>query len=444
MATVGTASRERGGGAGLWAQLRNPPGGAAGRTMLAVVFADRTGSGVWAAACVLYFTEVERLTAGQVGLLLGVASVAGIAGSPLAGRLAASLGGRRVLIGCHLLRAVALAAVLLCSSFGALLGLVAVTALGDRAARAMEMLFATDVAGDRRSVYRALSRTAMNAGYAAGAGLAAIGLAVGTPAAYRALLLADVLSFLLSAALVAGVREPRHEGRVVAGSGQPAPDAGSAPRPSPWRDGGYLRFVALDCALTIDDAILNVGLPLWLIHATRAPHALVPAFLAINTVLVVVAQLRVSARVRTPRQAVRAVPMYGFTVLGCCAAAAAAHGPGPVLASVLLLVAAVLVTFAELLRSVVSWELSVALAPQLARPEYLGVAGMAQSTEKAAGPLLLTGAVLSTGPLGWLALGAATTVAAYAQRHFGTARLAAATAVMPEDARLPAPSTTSP
>ena len=413
--------------------------------MLLVVFADRTGSGVWAAACVLYFTEVERLTAGRVGLLLGVASVAGIAGSPVAGRLAASLGSRPVLIGCHLLRAASLAAVLFCSSFGALLGLVAVSALGDRAARAMEMLFATDVAGERRSVYRALSRTAMNAGYAAGAGLAAIGLAVGTPAAYRALLLADVLSFLLSAALVAGLREPRHEGRVVAGSGQAAPDAGSAPRPSPWRDGGYLRFVALDCALTIDDAILNVGLPLWLIHSTRAPHALVPAFLAINTVLVVAGQLWVSARVRTPRQAVRAVPVYGFTVLACCAAAAAAHGRGALLASLLLLVAAVLVTFAELVRSVVSWELSVALAPERARPEYLGVAGMAQSTEKAAGPLLLTGAVLSTGPLGWLALGAATTAAAYAQRHFSAARLDAtiAPAAVPGGAELPAPSAAS-
>ncbi|MFD8596694.1 MFS transporter [Kitasatospora sp. NPDC059646] len=436
-------NRERDGGEpGLLAQLRRPPGGAAGRTMLLTVFTDRTGSGVWAAACVLYFTEVEHLTAGRVGLLLGIASVAGIAGSPLAGRLAASFGSRPVLIGCHLVRAVALAAVLLCSSFAALLGLVAVTALGDRAARAMEMLFATDVAGDRRSVYRALSRTAMNAGYAAGAGLAAIGLAVGTATAYRALLLADVGSFLLSAALVAGIREPGRRGRVVAGSDRQAPDAADGPRPSPWRDGGYLRFVALDCALTVDDAILNVGLPLWLIHATGAPHALVPAFLAINTVLVVVAQLRVSARVRTARQAVRAAPLYGFAVLGCCAAAAAAHGPGPVLASVLLLASAVLVTFAELLRSVVSWELSVALAPERARPEYLGVAGMAQSTEKAAGPLLLTGAVLSTGPLGWLALGLATTVAAYAQRHFSAARLAAP-GPGPAPAGLPAPSTST-
>ncbi|BAJ26021.1 MULTISPECIES: MFS transporter [Kitasatospora] len=413
--------RERAKTEGLAAQLRHPPGGRDGRTMLLTLFVDRTGTGVWAAACVLYFTELSRLTATQIGLLLGLSSVAGIAGTPLAGRLAASYGVRPVLIGCHLLRVAALGAVLCCSAFWPLLALVALATLGDRAARAMEMLYATEVAGERRSAYRALSRTAMNAGYAAGAGLAALGLAVGTPAAYRALVVADVASFLVAAALVASLREP-FPTRAADGAA-----ADPAPRPSPWRDAGYLRFVALDAVLTIDDAILNVGLPLWLIHSTRAPHALVPAFLVVNTVVVVLAQLRVSALVHSARQAVRVVPVYGFAILGCCAAAALAHRTGAPAASALLLAAAVLVTLAELVRSVVSWELSVALAPERARPEYLGVAGMAHSTEKAAGPLLLTGAVLATGPLGWLTLGAATTAAAYAQRRYGALRLAALT-----------------
>ncbi|MFE1318290.1 MFS transporter [Kitasatospora phosalacinea] len=421
--------RERAEPEGLLAQLRRPPGGRDGRTMLWTLFVDRTGTGVWAAVCVLYFTELDRLTAARVGLLLGVSSVAGIAGTPLAGRLAASYGVRRVLIGCHLLRVAAMTAVLACSAFTPLLLLVALATLGDRAARAMEMLYATEVAGERRSAYRALSRTAMNAGYAAGAALAALGLAVGTAAAYRALVVVDVASFLVAAALVASLREPARAGAgsepgTGAGAAEDRTAANSPSRPSPWRDAGYLRFVALDAVLTIDDAILNVGLPLWLIHSTRAPHALVPAFLAVNTVVVVLAQLRVSALVSTARQAVRVVPLYGFAVLGCCAAAALAHRTGAWAASVLLLVAAVLVTLAELVRSVVSWELSVALAPERARPEYLGVAGMAHSTEKAAGPLLLTGAVLAAGPLGWLTLGAAATAAAYAQRHYGAGRLA--------------------
>ena len=70
-----------------------------------------------------------------------------------------------------------------------------------------------------------------------------------------------------------------------------------------------------------------------------------------------------------------------------------------------LLFATGLQTLAELMRSVSSWELAVALAPDEARPAYLGVAGMSQSIQKSAGPLLLTSVVMVAGPVGWLALG---------------------------------------
>lgn len=156
----------------------------------------------------------------------------------------------------------------------------------------------------------------------------------------------------------------------------------------------------------LDDSILGVGLPLWLVAHTAAPHALIPAFLVINTVLVVVLQLRVSARVHGPRGAADAVALYGLMTLGCCVFLAAAPGGGVLAASAALLAAAVLATAAELMRSVSSWELAVSLAPRRARASYLGVAGMAQSVQKSAGPLLLTGAVMVAGPAGWLALGA--------------------------------------
>ena len=394
------------GGNGLVAQLRTPPGGRDARVMLLAQFLDRTGSGVWGACAVLYFTFVVRMDAQQVGLLLGAAGIAGIAGSPLAGRLASRLPVRGLLIGCHLLRLGTCCLVLACNGFDALLPVVAVTYLGDRAAKTLEMLFATRVAGERRSTYQALSRSAANAGYAAGAGIAAVGLAVGTLDAYRALVLTDALSFLLAAALITRTREPHGRSRAVAPPGGADPAVGAA-APSPWRDRGYLRFVLLDIPMSLDDSVLNVGMPLWLVSRTAAPHALVPAFLALNTVLVVALQLRVSARAEGPRRAARAVFRYGLLMVGCCGAlAAAAHG-GPWAASAALLAAAVLVTLAELMRSVSSWELAVSLAPRHARASYLGVAGMSQSVQKSAGPLLLTGAVLVAGPVGWLALGGA-------------------------------------
>ncbi|WP_263101393.1 MFS transporter [Kitasatospora sp. DSM 101779] len=406
--------------------------------MLLSQFVDRTGTGVWSAASVLWFTFVRGLDARQLGLLLGVAAVAGIAGSPLAGRAAERLTVRGLLVACHLLRLGTMGLLLVVDDYAVLLAVVALTCLGERAAKTLEMLFATRVAGERRGVYQALFRSTANAGYALGAGIAALGLAVGTPAAYRALILANALSFLLAAVLVLRTAEPAGQGLVMArgadGGGAAAADAPTA-TPSPWRDRGYLRFVLLDIPLNLDDSVLNVGLPLWLVHHTAAPHALVPAFLVVNTVLVVLLQLRVSAWADGPRGAVKALGWYGAALLGCCLLLAAATAGDAWSASVALLAAAVLVTLAELLRSVSSWELAVSLAPPRARASYLGVAGMAQSVQKSAGPLLITGLVMTAGPLGWIALGGAATGLGAVQRRASLRRLASVAAASPAASR---------
>ncbi|WP_234434763.1 MULTISPECIES: MFS transporter [Streptomyces] len=406
------------------AQLRKPPGGRDARIMLLAQCVDRTGTGVWAAASVLYFTYVCGMDARQLGLLLGVGAAAGIAGSPLAGRAAERVPVRWLLIGCHLLRLGTMGLLLVVDDFAALLPAVALTCLAERAAKTLEMLFATRVAGERRGTYQALFRSVANAGYALGAGVSAIGLAVGTTTAYRALILANGLSYVLAAALVWRTREPAGHGLVAAASGeQPAGDPSAVP--SPWRDRGYLLFVLLDMPLNLDDSILNVGLPLWLVHHTGAPHAVVPVFLVLNTVLVVLLQLRVSAWAEGPRGAAAAVRWYGATLLGSCLLIVLATGGGPWTASLALLGAAMLVTLAELLRSVSSWELAVSLAPPRAQASYLGVAGMSQSVQKSAGPLLLTGVVMAAGPAGWLALGAATVGLGALQRRASLRRLAA-------------------
>jgi hypothetical protein len=245
---------------------------------------------------------------------------------------------------------------------------------------------------------------------------------VGTTNAYRALILANALSFILAAALVWRTREPVGHGLVVAQSDGSTTD-GPPYSPSPWRDRGYLLFVLLDIPMNLDDSILNVGLPLWLVHHTSAPPAVVPAFLVVNTVLVVVLQLGVSARAQGPRRAAAAVGWYGMALPACCLLLATATGAGPWSASLAMLAAAMLVTLAELMRSVSSWELAVSLAPPRARASYLGLAGMSQSVQKTVGPLLLTGVVMTAGPAGWLALGAAVTGLSLVQRRVSLRRL---------------------
>ncbi|MEV4744430.1 MFS transporter [Streptomyces sp. NPDC049555] len=391
--------------------LARIPGGRDGRLMLVVALVDRVGSGLWAAASVLYFTYAAHLGLGEVGTLVATAGVTGIAGAPVGGRLADRLPLTRLLAAFQILRALAAAGLLASGDYALLLLCSAAGGFGDRAASVLTKLYGTRIAGDERVRYQAVNRTVANAGWALGGLGAAVALGAGSATVYRCLLLADAASFVAAALITLRCAEAAAPPRVVAAgpvSPVPVPVPVPAPAqvPSPWRDRTYLAYMVTDCVLFLDDAVFKVGLPLWAVHATKAPHGLVPVLLVLNNVLVVALQVPLARLGATTAAARRLLlPLCGaFAVAGPAMAASAAGGPG--LASVSLLLAATAFTVAEMLHAVVSWELSVALAPEAAQGAYLGVHGLAQAAQRTVGPLAVTAAI-AAGPLGWTVFGTA-------------------------------------
>ncbi|MEU3750748.1 MULTISPECIES: MFS transporter [Streptomyces] len=397
------------------------PGGSDGRRMLLIGFIDKCGTGLWSTAMALYFTYVTGLGLGQVGLLIAVSGAVGIAGSPLGGRLADRFPLVRVIIGTQLLRAAALLALLTTDDYALLVLISAIGALPDRATNVLTKLYAARVAGPDRVRYQAINRTTSNIGWTLGGLGAAAALAVGSTTAFQLLLVGDALSYLVMAALTLRCAEPPAPtpSRVVAAS----TDESSTAKPAnPWRDRGFLAFTAGDGVFFLHDSILQVALPLWIVHATDAPVGLAPLLLVLNSVLVVVFQVPLS-RFGATTDAARGLytPLAALFAAGTLAVAASALG-GPTLSVAALVTAAVVLTFAEMIHTIASWEISVALAPGDAQGAYLGVHGLAQSTQRFAGPLLMTGLV-ATGPLGWPFLGAALVATCAAQSRLVRRRL---------------------
>ncbi|MER8159208.1 MFS transporter [Streptomyces sp. NPDC094472] len=450
------------------------PGGRDGRRMLTVTFVDRIGSGLWGATATLYFTYAAGLGTAEIGVLLAVSGCVGIAGPPLGGLLADRVPLRPLLIIVQLVRAVASLALLTTTDLGLLLAITSVGSLGDRAASVLTKLYATRVAGPERVRYQAISRTAMNVGWAVGGLAAAAALTGGTVTVYRWLLIGDALSFLASALFTLGCAEPPSAARIAAkstpasgasASGASAPsgsepgvsapsaptpdasapsdsassDSASAPgktaAPNPWRDRRYLTYTASEAVLFLDDSVFKIGLPLWAVTATSAPHQLVPLLLVLNNVLVVLFQVPFARFGATPHTARTSLwPLAGAFLLGGAALAASTVG-APWLAAVTLVLAATAFTVAEMLHATISWELSVVLAPPTAQGAYLGVHGLAQAVQRSAGPLAVTAAI-AAGPLGWLGLGAGLAAMCGAQHHLvrdrGDGALSVATATVSE------------
>ncbi|MFD0372319.1 MFS transporter [Streptomyces sp. NPDC059071] len=395
------------------------PGGRDGRRMLLVSIIDKTGTGLWAGCTALYFTYVSGLGLAQVGLLMTVSGGVGIAGAPLAGRLADRFPLVRLIAGAQLMRGAALLALLTTDDFLLLTLYSALGALPDRAGSVLIKLYAARLAGTERVRYQAIQRTTVNIGWSIGGLGAAAALATGSTRAYGLLLIGNVLTYAVIAALTLRCAEPPAPARVAATSA----DAPKARPANPWRDRTFLGYTATDAALFLDDTILQVAVPLWIAHATTAPVGLAPLLLVLNTVLVVLFQVPLARFAATTRAARRLlVPLAGLFVVGTLALAASAAG-GRAVAISALVVAVIALTFAEIVHTTASWELSVALAPAEAQGAYLGVHGLAHSTQRFAGPLLVTG-VMAAGPLAWPLLGLALVGAAAAQHRVTRDRLA--------------------
>ncbi|TMV00400.1 MFS transporter [Streptomyces sp. DASNCL29] len=404
--------------------------------MLIVTFVDRIGSGLWGATATLYFTFAAGLSTAEIGLLLAVSGAIGIAGPPLGGLLADRVRLRPLLITVQLVRAAASLALLTTTDLRLLLAIASVGSLGDRAAAVLTKLYATRVAGPERVRYQAISRTAMNVGWAVGGLAAAAALTGGTVTVYRWLLIGDALSFVASALFTLGCAEPPSASRIAATSAPAEPGAptstgptptgpapaepASAPEettaPTPWRDRRYLAYTASEAVLFLDDSVFKVGLPLWAVTATSTPHQLIPLLLVLNNLLVVLFQVPFARFGATPHTARTSLwPLAGAFLVGGGALAASAVG-APWFAATALVLAATAFTVAEMLHATISWELSVVLAPPTAQGAYLGVHGLAQAVQRSAGPLVVTAAI-AAGPLGWLGLGAGLAAMCGAQRH---------------------------
>jgi MFS family permease len=148
-----------------------------------------------------------------------------------------------------------------------------------------------------------------------------------------------------------------------------------------------------------------VLLPVWVVYHTSAPRWTVSAFVVINTVIVVLFQVRVGKTVQTIRQGGAAFRRAGVIFLVSCSAMGLATGI-PAWAALLLLAAAVIVhSYGELWHGSGTYALDFGLAPPHAQGQYQGLAGVGTGAGQALAPILLIGLVLSLGRLGFVLLG---------------------------------------
>ncbi|WP_198045419.1 MFS transporter [Kitasatospora mediocidica] len=374
------------------------------------------GNGLFLTVNTLYFTRILGYGVGAVGVVLTVAGLCGVLAGIPAGRAADRWGSKPVLVLLIALEAVGTVGYVLVGGFAAFAVLTCLLAAVDRGAAAVRnALYAEVLPPDQRVTGRGYLRAVTNVAMGLGSVLAALTLQADSRAAYTATILADALSYALVALLL--LRLPGTErapaaretaGAEQSGAGQPA--AGQEQprdrRNPALRNLPFLVVTALNSVLTLQFAMLEIGVPLWIVKDTTAPRALVAATMVVNTVLVVFLQVRATRGTDQPGAAARACARGGLLLAASCAVLGLAHGLSAVLASVVLLVGVAFQAGGEVLSQAGGWALSYDLAGEGAHGSYQGVFSTGGSVALMIGPALVTLAVVGHGLAGWLLLGA--------------------------------------
>lgn len=365
------------------------------RTLTVATLVNTIGNGVYMTAGVLYFTRVVGLPAVQVGLGLSVAGIVSLLVGLPAGHLADRRGARGAYTFALVLAGLAMAAFVLVDHLWSFMIVACLSAAAHASLPPTRAPLIRRYGGDRPQRFRAYLRSVTNLGTSVGALVAGWAVHVDTELAYVLLIAGNAASFAACAVIVRRLPPT-----------PPEPVTESGPRWVALRDRPYALLSALDGIMNIQFLTLTVALPLWLVNATSAPRWLVGVAFAINTMLVVLFQVRVGRDVDTPRSGGFSIRRAGFTFFVSCALFSLAAGTTPLVAAVLLAGGVVIHTIGELWHAAGQFELSYGLAPAHAQGQYVGVFSMGNGVAESIGPVLLTVLCIEWGRPGWFVVGA--------------------------------------
>jgi MFS family permease len=405
-----------------WIRKVLPPAGPLRRYAF-VSLVDATGSGMFMAVSVLFFTRIVGLGADSVALGLSLAGLAALIAAIPLGSLGDRFGQRRVWVILEAIQAVVFAAYPFVRTFPEFVTLAVIASLAEVGGSPIRASYVSRIAGPEQRVHvKAYNQAVVNAGVAIGALSAGLALGVGTRAAYVSLILIDAVSFAIVAIILLTLPAvarpsvtptaqsesadagPAGSVTVVPG-GSSAPQAGAARPGSVLRDLQYLTVCGLNGLLMTYAAILTVALPLWIVRQTHAPAWTVAGAFLVNTSLVVIFQVRVGRGANTVQGAARGIRTSGVLLLAACLVFASTKVLPELGAIIVLGIGCVIITVAEMLQSAGSWGLSYELAPEERMGEYFGAFAMGTRIYDSLGPILVTAMILGLGQLGWALLG---------------------------------------
>lgn len=344
-------------------------------------FVDTLGSGLTAAVLILFLVQVRGFGPTEVGVVLALAGTVGALTSVTTSGLFSRIEPRTALISIYVGQAVLAALLAVPMNLPGTTAVVTGNMFLAQIARNVRYLVVSPLDPGGHHQLRARLRVVTNVGFGVGASAGGVLAGLGTWA-YAPALLLNAGSFLVAACLLVGLPSA-----APGGAGRPTAEAAETPGPATLRI-GVGTAAALSATLSLNVVLLDVAVPLIVSTNAGTPPWLVGGVLALNTLLVVLFQVRVAARVDGPA---RILPAWTFAALAtataCGLLAVAVSGPTSRLVA-LVVVAVVAQTLGELWHQAGYFRYTVDVPDRLASA-VLAKVNAADAMVIALGPLVV-------------------------------------------------------
>jgi MFS family permease len=364
------------------------------RRVLFAALADALGTGLFLPISVIYLTRIVGLAATQVGLGLTIAGLIAVVAGPCAGPLLDRFDARKIVLACFAASALGFLAYLTVDSLLTFIVVAIVIQFASRMDRPAKAILTLGVVpANDRTVALAWQQAIRNLGYGVGGLLAGVALLIPGRTPFEVLLASNAASYVLAGVLVFRL-PPIRPPAAKPGSRQPG-------YLHVLRDRPYLRLAGLNAVVCLHDSVLVVAMPLWVTLRTTAPLSMPGILFALNTVLVVLLQVRATRGITGASGITRSyrAAAVGFGLAGACFAVTA--GSGRLMVIVLLVVAVSALTIGEIEVTAGEQFLSTELAPEHFQGSYLSIYKTSMSVQQAVGPVLVTAVLIGWGRAGW-------------------------------------------
>ena len=352
------------------------------------------GTGAWYTTWALFLTGSIGLSPAQVGIGMTAAGLLSVLAAGPCGILADRLGARNVYAALLAVEALAYAGYGGVGSFASFLlcACVAESARGGSGGPRNALVLGLAAEPEQLAALGAM-RSASHVGWALGAGVGAVCIALDSTAAYHGAIALNALTYAVAALVTLRVPSTSRSGR-------------RRLRRGALRDAPYVTLAGLTGTLALCWGMLSSGLPLWIALHTHGPRSVAAVIVVLNSIGIALLQTPVARLAPTPRRAARlAVASGAALAVACLLIATTAGGSGSGMVAVLLL-AGLVHLVGELLFVAASWGLSVPLMPPDAPGEYQGVFSTGEAVTLMLAPVAMTTLVGSWGQPGWLVLAA--------------------------------------